>query len=403
VGNLPPLDGQLTEALIIQYFTKYMEFLKFTTPSPVMDVSLNHNSKNFCFVEFRSIADADAVFHLMQGCMMGANALKLNRPKDYQGVPADLRDYIVGHPPGAFKPPPYSGTLTILPPTSASTSGQPSTASTTLSPSQASPSGTLVPESMSIEEEYQKIMGLSKSLVNDFVIKALPLLTPLSLINQPLVTEQLHLLSTSSSSLTTPKGETVIQISNMVRTSSPLEINKLSNNIEWLNLADDLVTFLHQELAKILYDTSHTTFFGDIIIPRPSSWPDQPQDHTDPIDPQTGIYLFSGAPTERLGNIPHQQHRVIGPWNPTAQKYLGSVFIVCTNQSSAETILHVLSQSLYFKQLMYAQFCPMQVVDDLLAYLDTAPPNTTMVDQDQSNVNSNLYEEQGYDETNDAF
>lgn len=103
VGNLPS-HLPLNELALSDYFVQYMKHLGFTTPEPVLSVSLNQE-RTYCFVEFRSVADTDAVLYLMNGAEMAGRRIRISRPKDYAPGLPEVQDFIVGYPPGSFKPP----------------------------------------------------------------------------------------------------------------------------------------------------------------------------------------------------------------------------------------------------------------------------------------------------------
>jgi splicing factor U2AF subunit len=103
VGNLPS-HLPLNELALTDYFVQMMRHLRFTTPEPVLSVSL-HQERTYCFVEFRSVADTDAVLQIMNGAEMGDRRIRISRPKDYAPGPPEVQDFIVGYPPGSYKPP----------------------------------------------------------------------------------------------------------------------------------------------------------------------------------------------------------------------------------------------------------------------------------------------------------
>jgi len=107
VGNLPVQLG-LTEKLLMDFFTNTVVSLGVATPNPILSVWIS-SEMTFCFVEFRSIADATACLALLQGIALGDRTLRVGRPADYQALPPAFDNYIVGFPAGAFKPPKVEG------------------------------------------------------------------------------------------------------------------------------------------------------------------------------------------------------------------------------------------------------------------------------------------------------
>jgi len=107
VGNLPVQLG-LTEKILLDFFTNTVVSLGVVTPNPVLSVWIS-SEMTFCFVEFRSIADASACLTLLQGIALGGRVLRVGRPADYKALPSEYDNYIVGFPPGTFQPPKAEG------------------------------------------------------------------------------------------------------------------------------------------------------------------------------------------------------------------------------------------------------------------------------------------------------
>jgi len=140
VGNLPVQLG-LTEPLLLEFFTNAVISLGVITPNPILSVWIS-SEMTFCFVEFRSIADATACLTLMQGIALGGRTLRVGRPADYTALSPAYDNFIVGFPPGTYKPPSTdkkpsdigaltAGNLLGLQPTPASSTSTPAGGSTT--------------------------------------------------------------------------------------------------------------------------------------------------------------------------------------------------------------------------------------------------------------------------------
>jgi splicing factor U2AF subunit len=91
IGNLPQGVG-ITPAMMAQFFSATLIATGLIDASksgdPVVDCTLNSNGK-FAFVEFRTIAEATSALTL-NNVELGGRQLRVERPRDYQCVPASV-------------------------------------------------------------------------------------------------------------------------------------------------------------------------------------------------------------------------------------------------------------------------------------------------------------------------
>lgn len=93
IGNLPTGIG-LTGKMLLEFLNASLTAVGVTTQVPIFTCTFKPETK-YCFVEFRSIADAATCETLLEGLSLGACQLKMARPKDFAGAPEGLEDYVV--------------------------------------------------------------------------------------------------------------------------------------------------------------------------------------------------------------------------------------------------------------------------------------------------------------------
>lgn len=103
VGNLNPNLVYVKEDWII-FFTHLCKSIGIERENPVVSVWIHHE-KNFCFVEFRAIADTTLAINEFQGFSSPTGReLKIGRPKNYEIPPFFLENYVLGQLPTEIPP-----------------------------------------------------------------------------------------------------------------------------------------------------------------------------------------------------------------------------------------------------------------------------------------------------------
>mmetsp|Transcript_11491 Transcript_11491/g.18895 ORF Transcript_11491/g.18895 Transcript_11491/m.18895 type:complete len:539 (+) Transcript_11491:41-1657(+) len=97
IGNLPVSMG-LTNDMLMNFFSQTVASLGITTKHPIVSVWISQQG-TFCFVEFRSVQDANNAMTLLNGLSLGGRLLRIGRPADYKPVPAHLANYVAPIPP----------------------------------------------------------------------------------------------------------------------------------------------------------------------------------------------------------------------------------------------------------------------------------------------------------------
>jgi len=402
VSGLPLLDGKLTGPLIKKFFEQYLKRLNFSTPDPVISVSLTLGDRPFCFIEFRSVLDTDAVVQLLERAEMGGVPLTIKRPRDFIGVPFDLKNFIVGYPAGSYLPPPeYTNELLLLGDggvknneTGIDGKGVESgTILPSMQPINLKKLTSSLPElphngELTIEEQYNYINLISKKSSNDIVSSLSSILTPAISLHSTLPTTQTY-QSLESTSLQNDS----INFTHFGPQSDIIQVflsdsEKTLNDIDFLDFSDDFVTFINQQIYGILGEYGQIPYFSHIVVPRKNKPMDIIQDGekinkmspqgiemSSNIDPNTYIYTAPGllglqkAVSDGADMKDVQGYKIVGVCGELAQKFIGTCFIICSNIDISSTLIEILNSTHYTKQLLYAQYGDAAVVKGLLQYL----------------------------------
>eukprot|EP00494_Astrolonche_serrata_P032401 UN32670 len=88
VGNLS-VSAKYDKATLMNFFTNLCKshIVNITTPKPIKNVWLSAE-KHFCFVEFRSVRDAETAVETFVGMVAPCGReLRVGRPKNYNDAP----------------------------------------------------------------------------------------------------------------------------------------------------------------------------------------------------------------------------------------------------------------------------------------------------------------------------